>query len=686
MKLRQDLLELSTEALLALANAGFVKRAQKDVAAGLLPVLRQDEDGSVHASFDDGVQTSIAASDSLRTASCTCPATSMCRHRISLVLAYQAQHAVAKDAAGDTEEQLPQAAAVMENSIWSPADFDDAAILACFGNSVLEQALRLAATRPLATVFKARAGADGMTAPAVQLPMSYVRFFSRSSLAHARCDCQQGSGCAHIVLASWAFRLATAKHPEAAEVNLEVLPHGQVGSEVHTLLQQPQAQASLAAMQHFLLQLWHQGSAQPLLGLEASYASLQDGLQVQGWTWLSLAFDKLWQHLQAQAHRSSRFDALDLLDATAQCWARVLAAMQADGQSRPRLPASQILGLGQKGEVPLDMLRLVSLGSEFWRDDMNEGVSLVFADPDTQTVSVLERCWELTGKEESHIHGILSRRIANLPVRQLASSQIISKAAKRRANAAIELGSNARQTNALALSPRSWDDIKAPLKFSQLPALLAHLRQRPPACISPALLGAHWKIMEMGELELQSWSWDGAKQTLFAHWKNSDGDSLCWYLAYQQLTAGAVDALACALSGLWGRILSVAGPVWLEHGGAAMTPMSLMTEQRAVVLALEANNPQKMDLQQIPLPSSDRHDLLHESRHLLGLWLRQGLHQTTAALRSRLQAQATALAAAGFAQTASLMQTALADLGSGQNRHELDNLSSLVLLLAELQS
>ena len=37
--LRGDLLELTPEALTALANAGFVKRAQKDVAAGLLPVL-----------------------------------------------------------------------------------------------------------------------------------------------------------------------------------------------------------------------------------------------------------------------------------------------------------------------------------------------------------------------------------------------------------------------------------------------------------------------------------------------------------------------------------------------------------------------------------------------------------------------------------------------------------------------
>ena len=53
--LRTDLMDLGTQALIALANPGFVKRAQKDVALGALPGLRQDPDGTVHALFDDGV-------------------------------------------------------------------------------------------------------------------------------------------------------------------------------------------------------------------------------------------------------------------------------------------------------------------------------------------------------------------------------------------------------------------------------------------------------------------------------------------------------------------------------------------------------------------------------------------------------------------------------------------------------
>ena len=71
---RGDLLELTPEALTALANAGFVKRAQKDVAAGLLPLLETADDGTVSARFDDGVRTSLPPGRTLRDAQCSCPA------------------------------------------------------------------------------------------------------------------------------------------------------------------------------------------------------------------------------------------------------------------------------------------------------------------------------------------------------------------------------------------------------------------------------------------------------------------------------------------------------------------------------------------------------------------------------------------------------------------------------------
>ena len=56
MNRREDLLELTPQALTALANAGFVKRAQREVAAGQLPTLTIDDQGVVTAVFDDGAR------------------------------------------------------------------------------------------------------------------------------------------------------------------------------------------------------------------------------------------------------------------------------------------------------------------------------------------------------------------------------------------------------------------------------------------------------------------------------------------------------------------------------------------------------------------------------------------------------------------------------------------------------
>uniref|UniRef100_UPI00198102D6 SWIM zinc finger family protein n=1 Tax=Burkholderia sp. Ac-20379 TaxID=2703900 RepID=UPI00198102D6 len=220
---RGDLLDLTPEALTALANAGFVKRAQKDLAAGIRPRLEMDAGGALHAAFDDGTRTSLPPDRTLRDAQCNCAASGMCRHRVMLVLAYQAQQreqgAEAADTDGAASSAAAAAAADAEPEAWSPARFDDAMLAASFAPTVLDQAARLAATRP-AIAVQPWAGAS--VPPAARLPMCSVRFFSRGSLAHARCDCKLGGGCVHVVLAVWAFRAAGELPPGGPEKVVEL--------------------------------------------------------------------------------------------------------------------------------------------------------------------------------------------------------------------------------------------------------------------------------------------------------------------------------------------------------------------------------------------------------------------------------------------------------------------------------
>lgn len=669
--LRTDLLELGTDALMALANPGFVKRAQKDAAAGALPALRQDADGTVHASFDDGVQTSMAPGVSLRDAACNCSAGGMCRHRVMLVLAYQASRPAA----------APEVAPDSAPAVWSPADFGDDAIAAAVTPQVLDQARRLALERPVATVLAG--GTDRV--PAVVLPMSQVRFFSATSLALARCDCRQGAGCVHVVLACWAFRQAAHTHPGAAEATLALAPTGTAPADGPGGLTTTEAALRVREqVQDWLWSLWREGASQPASGLEARYEALQAGLAQLGWTWVGEDLGTVWRIVQSLAHRSNRFGIDDLLAAAAQLHLRLTGAAHADAAPAAGIPASRILGMGQQGETALDLLRLVSLGMTCWRDEAAEGADIVFADPDTQALCVLERAWPRGAGEPDHPARLLNRRVAGFPLRLLAGGQVVTRAARRRANAAVELGNQARQTSVLALSPKAWDDLRAPLRFGTVAALLQHLRSRQPAGIRAGETCGNWHVVDLAGLALERWAWDGVRQTLFAQWRDAGNEGheghggLHARLGYQSLAPGAVDALARVLAGEWGAVRALAGPVWRERGGVAIRPATVVTEQRAIVLALEPRAPHPMQLREMPLADGAAEALLREALDLLGQVLRQGLRHAPPTLRSRVADQAVRLDEAGFGNAARLLGSVFAGRHDGTGVGVLAGLSVLL--------
>jgi hypothetical protein len=697
---RADLLELTPEALTALANAGFVKRAQKDVAAGLLPKMETGADGVVQAHFDDGVRTSLPPGRTLRDAQCSCPASGMCRHRVMLVLAYQALAASAKaDAPAASEEDSAE-----PDGAWSPAQFDDATLAASLAPSVLEQANKLAAARPVVGV---QAWRSASAPPVARLPMCSVRFFSRSSLVHARCDCKQGSGCAHVVIAVWAFRQAGSLAPGSAEVMVEVQPSASAGVDSVDSAPQPAAMQSEAALalraqiDALLLSLWLDGSSQPLMALAARFEAVRSQTHALGWNWIDDALDELWQLLQAQQARSSRFEPLRLVRVLTELWARLQAAAHAGGLTRPALPASQILGIGVKGEVALDHLRLVSLGAELWSDETAEGANILFADPDTQNVTVLERQWsrEADAAAGGAAPNLLNRRVAGFPLRQLASGQVITKTATRRANGLVDITAGARQTGVLPLSPKSWDDLVTPLRQHSVAGLVAHLKEAQPDFVRPrqaasgASAGASGQlhVVAFERMEVASYHWDAATQVLHARLGQAAADEsneakaedaqLHLALPHRAATPGAVDALARTLAGEYGALRAVAGTVHLQGSQAVMQPLSLLTAQRAVVLQVEAVAPKPLDLESDAEEVPALNALAGDTLELLALWLRQGLRHQGGGALSKAQAQVLRLKQAGLGRGATLLEAVLENLRSAQRPALVAQLAMLGLLM-----
>jgi hypothetical protein len=203
---RADLRALTTDVLATLANRGLVKRAAREVDAGDGPAVREDPDGTVRGTFGDGVEVAFPVGATLDTASCSCPAAGVCRHRIGLVLAYQATAA--------TEQADPQEPAA---GGWSPGSFDDEELARALGTRTVTAARRRLAAGYSALLDR---GADGP--PCAELAACVVRFLVPGELGYAHTGAEGPDHGQAVALAVWAFRAADERGLREGQVRLDV--------------------------------------------------------------------------------------------------------------------------------------------------------------------------------------------------------------------------------------------------------------------------------------------------------------------------------------------------------------------------------------------------------------------------------------------------------------------------------
>src|SRR5581483_8210403 len=86
---RTDLIALTPESIAALTVVGFVKRAQREIAAGDGPALDELDDGTVIGTFKDGVIAKLVPGKTFKDTPCTCGASAGCRHRVAVALSYR---------------------------------------------------------------------------------------------------------------------------------------------------------------------------------------------------------------------------------------------------------------------------------------------------------------------------------------------------------------------------------------------------------------------------------------------------------------------------------------------------------------------------------------------------------------------------------------------------------------------
>lgn len=186
--LRSALLCADEEYLIALCNKGTVNRAKKDLSA-LHPEIKKIEDETVILSVGDAV---CAITAPLGSSTCSCPSSSMCRHRISAILWLRQEAA---------QESNPSKKADLSSEETVPGENADelTALLSAYPSQTLTRLL--GERRVSALVQRETSGERAIiresSTVAVELPWipATVRFIC--PLEHSSCTCHSQSFCVH---------------------------------------------------------------------------------------------------------------------------------------------------------------------------------------------------------------------------------------------------------------------------------------------------------------------------------------------------------------------------------------------------------------------------------------------------------------------------------------------------------
>ncbi len=540
--IRADLLALTPEALVRLANVGLVKRAQKEIDGGILPTLVEEPDGTVVASARDGASTRLPRGVPLQSAPCTCGASQVCRHRIAAVLAYQ------KAKAGTV---------AAHDAVWDPGGISDDALLACCGPALVKRAVTMIERGLVVTTRAgARTSHGQVIAPTAILPTATVQFLVPDDVAYAKCDCSKGQGCEHVVIAVRAFRSGPAGG---------VYTLGTAEPTTPAVDTSPRA-SILEALDHVA----QYGLVAP--GSQAKLGHARGAAEREAWWWIVDGIESLERLADAYQRQSTRFR----IEALAREVGELTARLRASASPTSPLPAPWLLGSDHVGETAMEQVRLLALGVRLDADEDRRMARIYFADPDTATVLVLDKIWPAEARFGADLGQLFAS--SRMSVADLARGELVTRAARRRANGSLDLGAARGMKSSLLPSSGNWMQLPEPLLVRDLAAHAARRHALPPTCLCPRGLGASVAVVEIARVVDVDLVGDG--QSVTGVVEDAGGNRLVLHTEHRQVSPGAVEATTTALRA---GPKYVAGELVRSGDGWRMDPLAFLTTQLLVV-------------------------------------------------------------------------------------------------------
>lgn len=614
--MRDDLAALTPDALSSLSSIGLLKRAQRMMQTGLGPrEIIEDEEGIVSATFDDGTTIALPPSATLAQARCSCGAVFVCRHGLSLVLAYQKQK-------GGGPAELDD---------WEPGDVTDKDVIKLIGTLGRARANRLMRGGIVVRITHE-------PHPTARLPTCTLQFLVPNDLTHARCDCELMTACEHLLIAVRAFRQAKGEQ----QATVELAATGELDLD-----------ATREATELAREVLWH-GMANAPEALDARFERTRQKLDADGQVWPVSLLDDLQNALRWYRGRSARYR-----PALAVAAAELEARLRAADDPTPKMPVGMVLGTAIASETRLAELRLTSLGARVRSEGTTSIADVFLVDSDTGNVLVLRHAFNPivgrgqkaptsapTGPEISGREVVKGVRLGDL-----ATGQLLSQTARRRANRELVL--QMRAGTQVVRDPGDWSKLGAPVVIGSLSELVARAAKRAPALLRPRVLAEDLHVMQVREV--RSVMWSPGEQALVGEIVLASGESVQIERRHRSAAPNAIAALAKALSE---KPIWISGEVRQTEAGVIVSPTALRTESDFIVPDLVPDAEGELQLGVIGAASSPLGAAIEDAAVQLDEGAHTGLLTASQAWCDRTLESAARLEALGMSRIADSIRAA----------------------------
>ena len=553
--MRADLLALTPDDLASFSNRGLTRRAEQEAGAGKLSCkIVEDPDGTVTVRWSDDVECRLPAGARLTDSRCTCPSTTLCRHVLRSIFAYQREHS-AGPAPADSASPPASASAAAE---WNPATITDEQLARHYPPGEFARWQREFAAGHVIQVW------TGVKPRALLHTLGCtVNFLVPHDPRYAVCDCAADAPCGHVTLAVWAFR-RLASDATAGLISTVALPPA------------PPI-ALLDEIERDLVSLASTGLARAATLQVDRWRRLSNRARAEHLVWPAEVLHELAEAHAAYLAHDARFDPRELTALIAELVQR-LDAIRAGRTSVPHL---FVRGTPHDREAEFGSARLIGIGSSVRTSRTGTELSAYLQDSDSGAITAITRRFAHPVAQPSAPPVTpkpffeLARGIAlkGVTLAAIGRGQLLVKGGRRTPSGRFIPG---RAAASVAPQAYAWETLRAPLRTSGFAETRDQLRDAPPAVLGPRQVGNRLTVCPIAHAS--DVRFDVPRHETVARLTDPLGATAWLVHPYTSRGAPGSDALLHALRTSPGNVRFVCGQARLQGADLVLQPLSVVLE------------------------------------------------------------------------------------------------------------